>query len=59
LKAWALEINASPSLNIYFEKEEFNLNGIFKSTAHTENYICPVDLHVKSRLVNDALHLAC
>jgi hypothetical protein len=25
LKAWALEVNGSPSLNIFFEKEEYDV----------------------------------
>jgi hypothetical protein len=58
LKAWALEVNASPSLNIYFEKEEYEVGVGKKQNDLGEDDICPVDLYVKSRVVTDAMNLA-
>lgn len=53
-KAWVLEINDHPSLNIYFDKEF--MNNVKKPS---EDDICPVDLYVKSRLVTDVIDLCC
>ena len=52
LKAWILEINDHPSLNIYFEKEHMSV----KKMEETD--ICQVDLYVKSRIVTDTVGLA-
>ena len=51
-KAWILEVNGHPSLNIYFEKEFLNISK--KSDAD----VCPIDLYVKGRVVKDAIKLA-
>ena len=55
LKVWLLEINYSPSLNIYFEPWPVD-----PRIEHepTEEDICPVDLYVKSRVVTDTILLA-
>ena len=53
LKAWVLEVNDHPSLNIYFDTS----TGLEKQEM-TEEDICQVDLHVKSRLVTDVVSLA-
>ena len=53
LKAWVLEVNDHPSLNIYFDTS----TGLEKQEM-TEEDICQVDLHVKSRLVTDVVGLA-
>ena len=52
LKAWALEINASPSLNIYFDNHDKG-----EHYKPTDADICEVDLYVKSRVVKDAILL--
>ena len=52
LKAWVLEINDHPSLNIYFEKEHMSAKKM------EEIDICQVDLYVKSRIVTDTVTLA-
>lgn len=54
MKAWALEVNASPSLNMYFEKDEYDTGGK-KTVELTEEDICPVDLYVKSKVVTDCI----
>jgi hypothetical protein len=51
LKVWLLEINDSPSLNIYFDKE------FMSGKKKTEEDICPVDLYVKSTVVRDCVTL--
>ena len=52
LKAWILEINDHPSLNIYFDAE-------FMSGKKMEDAdICQVDLYVKSALVTDTILLS-
>lgn len=52
LKAWILEINDNPSLNIYFDTE-------YMRTKKMEEYdICQVDLYVKGALVTDTILLA-
>ena len=56
LKAWLLEINTSPSLNIYFELDQSDPR--IEKIEPTEYDICPVDLYVKSKLVRDTFLLA-
>ena len=56
LKVWLLEINHSPSLNIYFEQKQDDPR--LEKKEPTEDDICPVDLYVKSRLVTDTILLA-
>ena len=55
LKAWLLEINCNPSLNIkYRVNNEENKDGEDSKEVEevtTEDVICPVDYYVKSRLV--------
>ena len=51
LKTWLLEINDHPSLDIYFDKDGIN------SAFLPDEYICPVDLHVKSTVVKDTVKL--
>jgi len=51
LKAWVLEINCNPSLNIYFEGE------YMAAQVPTEADICPVDYYVKSTVVTDTVNL--
>ncbi len=41
LKAWVLEINDNPSLDIYFDQL------FMQHKVHNESDICPVDLYVK------------
>ena len=54
LKAWLLEVNDHPSLNIYFDNNPSPME-----TGHmTDADICEVDLFVKSRLVKDTILLA-
>ena len=53
LKAWILEVNDHPSLDIYFD----NSMSMQKSKK-TDDDICEVDLFVKSRLVHDTILLA-
>lgn len=51
MKAWILEVNDHPSLNIYFDTE-FMSHRVMK-----EDDICPLDLYVKSRVVKDTIQL--
>ena len=53
---WLLEINYSPSLNIYFELNQEDPR--IEKKEPTEDDICPVDLYVKSKLVRDTFLLA-
>jgi hypothetical protein len=54
MRAWILEVNDHPSLNIYFDtSKEF-----FGQREMTEDDICPIDLHVKTRLVSDMIAIA-
>ena len=53
LKAWVLEVNDHPSLNIYFDS-----NTTMEQRPMTDEDICLVDLHVKSRLLKDTILLA-
>jgi hypothetical protein len=59
LKAWVLEINHSPSLNIYFKKDELKIPGMHgKDQPPPEDpVIDKVDLYVKSKVVEDTLNL--
>lgn len=50
LKAWILEINDHPSLNIFYQKE-------FMGKKAGDEIISYVDLHVKSTAMKDALDL--
>ena len=52
LKAWVLEVNDHPSLNIYFDST-CGMEGFHP----TDDDICEVDLFVKSRLVKDTITL--
>lgn len=52
LKAWILEINDHPSLNIYFDTSAGMDHAVM-----TDADICQVDFHVKSRLVRDTILL--
>ena len=67
LKAWILEVNHSPSLNIHFQKDEILRDKLSAMKGgSTPNpaaevvapHICPVDLYVKSKVVADAINLA-
>ena len=51
---WLLEINTSPSLNIYFE----TARNFMERVEMQEEDICQVNLYVKSRVVTDTIHLA-
>ena len=51
LKAWVLEINDNPSLDIYFDPAHMS------NTRCYDSDICPVDLHVKSKVVTDTFKL--
>ena len=59
LKAWVLEVNDHPSLNIYFQSEETFVVGQVKPVKPelTDEDICPVDYLVKSRLTKDVILL--
>ena len=68
-KAWILEINDHPSMNVFgeipdestdFQEEvKTSISSIFKgSQAEMVKVISPVDLHVKSRVMQDCLELA-
>ena len=46
LKAWLLEVNDHPSLNIYFSD-----NDRMEGKRYTDEDICQVDYYVKMRLV--------
>jgi hypothetical protein len=50
-KVWLLELNDDPSLNIHFDKDYMS------GKKPTDEDICPVDFHVKSRLVTDFFEL--
>ena len=52
LKAWILEVNDHPSLNIYFD------TSFMQTRKMEEEDICQVDLYVKSRVVTDSIKLA-
>ncbi len=52
LKAWVLEVNDHPSLNIYHSTEFLDTR-----PKHDED-VCPIDLYVKSRVVKDCINLA-
>ncbi len=62
LKAYILEINYSPSLNILFTKdEEYGVSGRRSSSPaanRREAIVDPVDLYVKKRVAEDAIKLA-
>ena len=58
LKAWILEVNHSPSLNIHFQKDEIPRDKLKTPTEVVTPHICPVDLYVKSKVVSDAINLA-
>ena len=53
LKAWVLEVNDHPSLNIYFDS-----NCSLEHREMTDADICEVDMYVKSRLTKDVIMLA-
>ena len=53
LKAWILEVNDHPSLNIYFDSSV-----TMEHQVMTDADICPVDFRVKSMLVQDTILLA-
>lgn len=53
LKPWILEINNNPSLNIYHEDE----NNPDKKLKKNISKISPLDLHVKSMVVEDTLKI--
>lgn len=57
LKAWLLEVNAGPSLNICFQTEEISATGR-KVKTQEQGEIDPVDLYVKKRVVGDMVNLA-
>jgi len=52
LKAWVLEVNDHPSLNIYFDT-----NTTMEHREMTDEDICQVDMYVKSRLAKDVIML--
>jgi tubulin polyglutamylase TTLL11 len=52
LKAWVLEINHNPSLDIVFD------TSFMQHKAATEDDICPVDRFVKERVVSSAIKLS-
>ena len=52
LKAWVLEVNDHPSLNIYFDNS-MAMDG----KVMTDEDICQVDFFVKSKLVEDTINL--
>jgi len=52
LKAWILEVNDHPSLNIYFDTT------FMQAKKMDDSDICQVDLYVKSLLVKDTISLA-
>lgn len=52
LKAWILEVNDHPSLNIYFD------TAFMQTCKMEEEDICQVDLYVKSRVVTDAITIS-
>ena len=54
LKAWILEINTSPSMNMYFDASR----NFMERNEMTEEDICPINLYVKSRIVKDTIGLA-
>jgi hypothetical protein len=56
LKAWILEVNAGPSLNICFQTEEINHMGR-KVKQQEVGEIDPVDMFVKTKVVSDAINL--
>lgn len=53
LKAWVLEINDHPSLNIYFSNDP-----PMSGKKYNEEDICPVDLQVKTTVVTDTINLS-
>ena len=53
LKAWVLEVNNNPSLNIYFDN-----SSSLEPREMTDADICEVDMYVKSRLTKDVIMLA-
>ena len=55
LKAWVLEVNDHPSLNIFFDPSEVFMGGDSKKLG--EEDVCQVDWYVKSRLVTDTVNL--
>jgi hypothetical protein len=50
-------VNSSPSLNIFFDKEEYDTKGLVR-IDYGEEHICPVDLHVKSKILVDLMDLS-
>ena len=55
LKAWILEVNDHPSLNIYFDNTPPPAFG--EEKVYTDEDICQVDFFVKSTLVQDTISL--
>lgn len=58
LKAWVLEINHSPSLNIYFQKDKEEMSIPVPGAKKEGPVLDPVDVYVKSRVVQDSINLA-
>lgn len=54
MKPWLLEINSNPSLSIEFDPEKDKMT----TKKKTEVIISPIDLHVKSQVIEDAVLLA-
>lgn len=50
-KAWILEVNDHPSLNIYHSTEAMG------GSKHTDEDICETDLYVKTKVVTDCINL--
>jgi hypothetical protein len=53
LKAWMLEVNDHPSLNIYHDQK-----CEMEHKEYTDDDICQVDMYVKSRVTLDTINLA-
>jgi hypothetical protein len=51
-RAWLMEINANPSLNIFLEKE---IPGALD--GQTEKILQELDKHVKSKVVHEAIRI--
>jgi len=51
MKPWLLETNGNPSLNIFFEPDEW------KVTKREESVTSQIDLYVKSKVLGDVVNM--
>ena len=50
-RAWLMEINSNPSLNIFLERET--------ADGTSEKILQEIDKHIKSKVVTEAINIVC